>query len=341
MILIAYAFVAAALAGGFALAAERALRASGRQGRGPWLIAPILSLLLPALAWSGRGLVQLPVTAAETGAAAVAGASWPAYAWATLSGVLLLLLACDAVRLRARSRRWIPARVAGVPVRIAARTGPATLGIVRPVIVLPHWALTLRPSDRRLIVLHEVEHVRAGDVATLACAAALLVLVPWHPLLWWQAARLHRAIELDCDARVARRVPNVRRYARLLLRAGEHTARAPLLAAAFGRRRSLLERRIDALVTAGPRRRRGALAFAAAGFIGACLTPAPDITSPGEPAGTYTIREGAVGTARIRPAGVIRRAPSGRSEFRAMEAPPGADGERRGGVVRLRERPPR
>ena len=340
MILVAYAFLAAALASGGALAAERALRASGRQGRWPWLVALCLALLLPALAWTGRSLVELPLAVAENGTAPVTGTSWLAYAWATLSSLLLLLVACDAVRLRVRSRRWIPARVAGVPVRIAATTGPATLGILRPEIVLPRWVLTLRPSERRLVVLHELEHVRAGDVALLAGAAAVLVLVPWHPLLWWQAARLHRAIELDCDARVARRAPDVRRYARLLLRAGEHTSRAPLLAAAFGLRRPLLERRIEALVTAGPRRRLGAFAFAAAGLIGACLTPAPGITSA-EPAGTYTIREGAVGTVRAQPAGMIRRAPSGQAEFRAIEAPPVADGERRGGVVRLRERPPR
>lgn len=341
MILIAYAFVAAALACGGALAAERALRASGRQGRWPWLVALFLSLFLPALAWTGRGLVELPLEVAARGTAPVAGASWLAYAWATSSGLLLLLIACDAVRLRARSRRWIPARAAGVPVRIAARTGPATLGILRPVIVLPRWALMLRPSDRRLIVLHEMEHVRAGDVALLAGAAAVLVLVPWHPLLWWQAARLHRAIELDCDARVARRVPDVRRYARLLLRAGEHTTRAPLLAAAFGLRRPLLEQRIEALVTARPRPRRVALVFAAAGLIGACLTPAPDITSPDAPGGTYTIREGAFGTVRAQPAGVIRATPAGQAEYRAVEPVSGADGERRGGVIRLRERPPR
>jgi len=162
MMLVAYAFVAAALAGGGASAAERVLRAAGRQGRWPWLVALALSLLLPALAWNGRGLIDVPPAVSPRCAAPGPGASWLPYAWATLSGLLLLLVACDAVRLRARSRHWIPARAAGVPVRIAARTGPATLGV-------------LRVQSRRITQLEDarVADLRRHAALTVACEHAV------------------------------------------------------------------------------------------------------------------------------------------------------------------------
>jgi hypothetical protein len=168
--------------------------------------------------------------------------------------------------------------------------------------------------------------------------AVLLALVPWHPALWWQAARLHRAIELDCDARVVRRVRDRTGYGRMLIEAATRHVPAVPLAAALGARSPLLEHRIRSLVAAP---RRGSPVVAAAAvvlFAMACALPTPFEPERGHAVSTFrpatrsdslpevtvgTVRaigtpsrdaaaaqEGTGGTYEMRevPAGVLRRA---------------------------------
>src|SRR2546428_4222727 len=80
--------------------------------------------------------------------------------------------------------------------------GPAVAGLWPPRIVLPEWALRLGDRERRLMLAHEDQHVRAWDPWLLAAAMSLLVLAPWNPVLWWQVRRLRLAVEMGCDARV-------------------------------------------------------------------------------------------------------------------------------------------
>jgi hypothetical protein len=91
------------------------------------------------------------------------------------------------------------------------------LGILSNRIVLPQWVTALAPEYRRLVLAHECEHISARDPQRLAVAIAALVVMPWNLALWWCAARLRRAIELDCDARVLQRFPNAKEYGCVLL----------------------------------------------------------------------------------------------------------------------------
>ncbi len=100
-------------------------------------------------------------------------------------------------------------------------------------IVVPIWALELRPSALALLLEHEHEHIRARDHWLLAGGLGLLLLFPINPFLWWQFSRLKLAIEMDCDARVLSGRQDVRSYAALLLDVGRRCRSSRLVFAAF------------------------------------------------------------------------------------------------------------
>src|SRR5207247_28764 len=145
-------------------------------------------------------------------------------------------------------------------------------------------------------------HIRARDPWLLAGGAAVLLLTPWNPLVWWQVRRLRLAVEMDCDARVLARDGDAPAYGELLLRVGQRRARLPLGAPALGEPVSFLGRRIRRMVTALPRWRwAGAAAgglIAVAAVIAACEAPwpvgpqAPRGPAPGVRSGREGLRAG-------------------------------------------------
>ena len=174
--------------------------------------------------------------------------------------------------------------VDGVAVLVSERTGPAAMGVLRGRVVLPRWALGLEPAQRRLMVLHEAEHVRAGDPQLALAGLVVCALMPWNVAAWWQLGRLRLALEMDCDARVLARSDDVRSYGSLLLEVGQR--RGAGLAVGLAETRSSLERRIRMMTrtTTGRRTLRAlGLAVASAGvLVMACETPGPtEVGAPG------------------------------------------------------------
>ena len=259
-----------------AVALESMLRAAGRGGRWAWVGAVAVLLLLPASGWLRPALPALPAAVdmlalplvllpPVTAAAASPGVDprlilW--LGWALASALLLLLLFRSWVALRRAVRTWRATELEGVSLLVSQRTGPAVLGVRRPRIVVPEWVLELSGGERRLLVLHEQEHVRAGDARLMLFALGGCVLLPWNPVLWWALHRLRSAMELDCDGRVLRRSRDPAGYGRLLLEVGRRRSERYLLAAAFAEPRVLLERRVRALVH-WPQARRPLLGLAA------------------------------------------------------------------------------
>jgi hypothetical protein len=147
---------------------------------------------------------------------------------------------------------------------------------------VPEWLLDAPQAERRLVVAHEAEHLRARDNTLLAAACIVVLLLPWHPAAWWLARRLRLAIELDCDARVLRRGAEPGVYGALLLLMAGRSERLPFVAPALAETPSHLERRIIAMTDRAPRfaRTRGALlVLCGATLLGAaCETALP--TSP-------------------------------------------------------------
>lgn len=292
-----YCTAVSALLGLVAFAAERALSAFGRPTRAAWagalLASAALPLALPRLreirfrlfppdaAPAGLGELQ----SAGPAASPAPPAAWeaadllllPAWALATLAllaGAGLLLAA-----LQLRRRRWRRATVAGAPVLVSARTGPAVVGFLRGRIVLPEWALGWDEERQRMMVEHEREHLRARDPLLLLLGWLAAALVPWNAALWWQLRRLRLAVEVDCDARVLRRRPDVQAYGSLLLEVGSLVAARRVPAVALTEPPSFLERRIRAMTSPRLERRlrRAALSAAVCGgaLLLAAALPAP------------------------------------------------------------------
>jgi beta-lactamase regulating signal transducer with metallopeptidase domain len=211
--------------------------------------------------------------------------------WLAATALLLTTLALTYRRLSRTVSGWPIRRLHGHPVRVSENVGPAVLGIRRGQVVLPRWAAECRPDHRRLIVLHEVEHLRAGDERLLVAAAVIVALVPWNVFAWWQLRRLRLAVELDCDRRVLRTGVQVRQYASLLLDAGSRRGMSPMAAAAFVHFQSQLGRRIREMTEKrkGPRYVPAALATvgAIALVVAACEAPAPT-----NPAAVQELEEG-------------------------------------------------
>jgi len=295
-------------------ALERALHLAGRPTRWAWVVALAGSYLVPAAAWlrpSAFGALPVPLAhPAVAGLQPTAGPSDPqpegatlpaptrsfslgdldaplTWAWGLSSAALLLSLGVAALRLAARRRVWRRATVDGRAVLVSDDVGPAVAGLWRPRIVLPEWALRLTDAERRLMLAHEDEHVRARDPWLLAAAAALVLLAPWNLMVWWQLRRLLLAVEMDCDARVLAHDGDAPAYGELLLRVVQRRARLPLGAPALGEPVSFLGRRIRRMATELPHWRwAGATAagiVAAAAIIAACEAPRPVATEASEP----------------------------------------------------------
>lgn len=139
----------------------------------------------------------------------------------------------------------------------AAVPGPAMGGVFRPILLLPSsFAATFDRDERRLILLHEMTHVKRGDLIVNAIVF-LLQAVHWcNPLVWFAFARLRADRELACDSVVLSTVDEDRRtvYGHALLKVETATSHPSRhlgfvgLVGLFGRGR-ILRSRLSAIST--------------------------------------------------------------------------------------------
>jgi hypothetical protein len=257
--------VATTLIGLGASLIARVLRAFGLPQRWAWvaglcavMAAPFVALMVPAVpavAGTAAGLLDLealqfsgdtvaggvPMLDPAVGPVGLLGIAW--LAAAVLGAVVY---GAGWWRLRSARRGWRPSRVAGASVLVSPGAGPAAVGILQPAIVVPEWLLSEEEPVQRLVVLHESQHLAAGDHVVLAVAPLALVMMPWNVTLWWMVRRLRLAVELDCDSRVLASGVEPSVYGSLLLDvAGRGGVGA--LSIALASPRSSLEQRIEAL----------------------------------------------------------------------------------------------
>jgi beta-lactamase regulating signal transducer with metallopeptidase domain len=167
--------------------------------------------------------------------------------WVVLSAALLTLFAAVESSFRRARRRWPVAHVHGVRVRVSPQAGPAVVGLRQPEIVVPQWLLGRHHEEQRLVITHELEHVRARDHWLLAFGCIAVALVPWNVAAWWIFARLRLAVELDCDARVLSRNVSRRSYGELLIDLAEHCSGLRVGAPALAGDASHLQQRLLAM----------------------------------------------------------------------------------------------
>jgi len=213
---------------------------------------------------------------AETAAAARASrpsslvSRLPVFVW--VGGVVLsaLMLVVGLVRLRAigrtatrvADRRWLDlldelARAARVrrPVALLESADPALLvtwGFARPKIVLPLVARGWDAERRRVVLTHELAHIRRGDWVVQMFAHAVLALNWFNPIVWLACRRLQRESEHACDDAVLAAGVDATDYASHLVELARTLTVLPAPAMA---RPSTLEGRIAAMLNAGLNRR--------------------------------------------------------------------------------------
>jgi beta-lactamase regulating signal transducer with metallopeptidase domain len=204
---------------------------------------------------------------------------WMLLAWLAASVALLIAFVAVHVRYQRRRAQWPIGDVLGTRVRIAGDTGPAVIGVTSAEIVVPQWLLTRDTLEQRLVIEHELEHVRQHDPLLLAAAQAVLILLPWHPAVWWMASRLRLAIELDCDRRVLHRGASARDYGALLIDLTGHRSGFGAPLPAFSCTPSHLERRLVAMTPTRLKypvvRALTTAAFASLALLAACEAKLP------------------------------------------------------------------
>jgi beta-lactamase regulating signal transducer with metallopeptidase domain len=172
---------------------------------------------------------------------------WLLVLWlASSAGILIFVVAAHWRYRRARAH-W-PIRTLGTTdVRVADNIGPAVIGIANAEIVVPQWLLKRDASEQALVLEHEIEHLRQHDPILLALAQLAVIVMPWHPAVWWMATRLRLAVELDCDRRVLQRGTSPRAYGTLLIDLADHRTGFGAAVPAFSCSPSHLERRLIAM----------------------------------------------------------------------------------------------
>jgi Zn-dependent protease with chaperone function len=165
--------------------------------------------------------------------------SWASYlfvAWGVIAGLLLLRLVTGLWRVRAIRGNCSPADLAGAEPEVAAILQkfeshrrvtvcvsdevamPAAIGFFRPAVVFPARLLPqLSAEEVRVILLHELAHLRRwDDWSNLAMGVAKAVFF-FHPAVWWIENRLTLEREMACDDMVLAVTANPRKYASCII----------------------------------------------------------------------------------------------------------------------------
>ena len=181
-------------------------------------------------------------------------------AWRYLSKLRTGAFPCDEVRLPGfdlvseEVLRAVPAK--RLPPLLVSRQlkGPISLGLFRPVIILPQeMLLTLNAAQLRDVLIHETAHIHRRDHVVVLMQRLAGAFFWAFPLVWKLNTKIDEAREDICDNYVLRRT-KATQYSRMLLELTERTApsRAIPLAIGLWQFPRKLEQRVTALLD--PRR---------------------------------------------------------------------------------------
>jgi len=133
---------------------------------------------------------------------------------------------------RRRSRRvtdprWLQllenlARQFAIRRRVELRTNPEPLipitwGVVRPVVLLPEQAEQWPEPARRLVLLHELAHIKRRDVVFQLFGRMATAAYWFHPIAWYALHRMRVECECACDDHVVHLGVRRTDYARQLV----------------------------------------------------------------------------------------------------------------------------
>src|SRR5579864_3729415 len=160
-------------------------------------------------------------------------------AWSVIAGAMLLRLAASLRHVWRLRRQCVETDLAGhtelaETVRQCAGARkvkllicddvrvPTALGFFQPAVVLPAWTLSeLSSEELRVVLLHELAHLRRWDDWTNLAQKILKAIFFFHPAVWWIEGRLVLEREMACDDMVLEQTANPAGYAASLVTIAE------------------------------------------------------------------------------------------------------------------------
>src|SRR5260370_14767221 len=143
--------------------------------------------------------------------------------WPVLVGGLWLLVAA-AMLLRLRLGLWLRQMLVRTSSKIqegiresSSLTVPVTVGLLRPVILLPSDWRDWEEWKLQAVLAHEQAHVLRHDTLRQVTASVYRSVCLFHPLAWWLCAQLAEFAEAASDDAALRVAPDHVRYAEILL----------------------------------------------------------------------------------------------------------------------------
>jgi TonB family protein len=123
---------------------------------------------------------------------------------------------------------------------------PMAFGVLRPAILMPADAHDWSEEKQRIVMLHELAHVRRGDAATHLLARAATAVYWWNPLAWMAWREFLKEGERAADDLVLNTGARASEYAGHLLEIARTMQGSPVMAWAAPAiaRRSQLEGRL-------------------------------------------------------------------------------------------------
>ncbi len=155
--------------------------------------------------------------------------------------------------------------------RAETTTAPMTWGFFRPVILLPDNAETWPAERRRVVLLHELAHIKRGDLLSQLVAQIACAFYWFNPFTWLAARRLRIEREQACDDAVLNTGAKASDYANHILeilRSLRFAKCSPSMAVAMAPC-SQLESRLRAILN--PNLCRGALTTKGEMLLGAAV----------------------------------------------------------------------
>jgi TonB family protein len=165
-----------------------------------WLMATLAVAMLPAALSIPPSAIpsaaRIVVPAMATSSPAAHQLPWLLIVWAAGASIILLRLIAG-IAGAARITRSAN-NVDGILYSDRAAT-PMTWGFLRPVVILPAYALGWTAEDRNLVLRHERAHIARHDWLWQILASIMTAVFWFHPLMWLANIQLRREAESAVD----------------------------------------------------------------------------------------------------------------------------------------------
>jgi len=200
-----------------------------------WFSTLLAIVFMPVLLRTGSpGMWQMPQFEIAS--------SWASYlfmGWAVVATGLLIRLAGSLLHVRRlrRACREMDANTAPELFETLRQSGirrkvkifvsddvrvPTALGFFQPSILFPAWTLAqLSAEELKVILLHELAHLRRWDDWTNLIQKVLKAVFFFHPAVWWIEGRLSLEREMACDDLVLEQTGSASSYAASLVSVAE------------------------------------------------------------------------------------------------------------------------